>query len=122
LQECGYQIVARNFTAILGHNREGQALTGEIDIVAWEGEVLCFVEVKARRLADEGVNHQFMAAVEAPEMAVNQVKQQQLRRTARYFRRMLRLQEVASRFDVVAITFAIDGRPTIRLRRGYFVR
>jgi putative endonuclease len=131
LQECGYQLVAQNFTAILGHTNSGQAITGEIDIIAWEAAVLCFVEVKARRLMAQEVGqaagqhqvtaqHQFTARVEAPELAVDQVKQQKLRRTARYVRRMLGLSAKQYRFDVVAITFAADGRPTIRLRRDYF--
>ncbi|MBI3178243.1 MAG: YraN family protein, partial [Deltaproteobacteria bacterium] len=44
LQEQGYRIVARN------HRCEG----GEIDLIAYEGDVLCFVEVRSRKTADYG--------------------------------------------------------------------
>ncbi|MBT4819215.1 MAG: YraN family protein, partial [Lentisphaerae bacterium] len=39
LREVGYDVLARNF----------RAEAGEIDIVARDGETLCFVEVKTRR-------------------------------------------------------------------------
>jgi putative endonuclease len=38
LQGEGYRVVRRNF----------RAPGGEIDIIAWDGDVLCFVEVRSR--------------------------------------------------------------------------
>ena len=38
LEREGYRIVRRNF----------RAPGGEIDIIAWDGDVLCFVEVRSR--------------------------------------------------------------------------
>ncbi len=44
LVTAGYRIVARNWSC----------KAGEIDVVAFDGEVLCFVEVKARSSSDFG--------------------------------------------------------------------
>jgi len=38
VQGEGYRVVCRNF----------RAPGGEIDIIAWDGEVLCFIEVRSR--------------------------------------------------------------------------
>ena len=43
-----YEIVATNFLIPLGRGLTGQKLTGEIDIIAYDGETLVFIEVKAR--------------------------------------------------------------------------
>lgn len=40
LREPGYVIVARNFRSPRCH--------GEIDLIEWEGDILCFIEVKTR--------------------------------------------------------------------------
>ena len=39
LQSCGYELVTRN------HRCAG----GEVDLVAWDAGILCFIEVRARR-------------------------------------------------------------------------
>ncbi len=44
LAQLGYQVLERNY----------RAAGGEIDLVAMDGEVLCFVEVKARENLDHG--------------------------------------------------------------------
>src|SRR5688572_32609202 len=48
LERQGYRIVVANFTAPIGRNGKGVQVKGEIDIVALDGETLCFIEVKAR--------------------------------------------------------------------------
>src|SRR5688572_15973137 len=45
----GYRLVIANFKAPVGRNTKGVQVTGEIDIIALDGETLCFVEVKTRR-------------------------------------------------------------------------
>ncbi|HTN73002.1 MAG TPA: YraN family protein, partial [Methylomirabilota bacterium] len=44
LRRHGYVLVARNFRSARCH--------GEIDLIGWEGDVLCFIEVKTRRSRD----------------------------------------------------------------------
>jgi putative endonuclease len=48
LLKHGYRIVISNFKVPVGRNSKGVRVTGEVDIVALDGDVLCFVEVKTR--------------------------------------------------------------------------
>src|SRR5262245_43246550 len=64
----GYQIVATNFRMPLGRNLRGQKLTAEIDVIAYDEDVLAFVEVKTRTSGD----------VAAPDRAVDLRKQRQI--------------------------------------------
>jgi putative endonuclease len=84
LKEQGYEILERNF----------YCRTGEIDIIAREGEYLCFVEVKYRANGDCG------SALEA----VTYHKQKKILAVARYYimRHHLSM-DTACRMDVVAI-------------------
>ncbi|MAT94724.1 MAG: YraN family protein [Halioglobus sp.] len=84
LQEQGLHIIERNF----------RARCGEIDIVARDGAVLVFVEVRARRAS------RFASAA----ASVTRPKQARLLRTAAlYLQRHPHLASLACRFDVVAI-------------------
>lgn len=113
LKKQGYRVVALNFVATLGRGLRGQTLTGEIDIIAYDGPTLCFIEVKTR--SDETY---------APaEAAVDRRKQRQLARTARRYRQLLGVLAEAYRFDVVAVVTGRDPlrqRPELRLTRDYF--
>ena len=76
---------------------------GELDVVAVDGQVLVFVEVKARR-----------AHVPAdPEDAVTPDKQQRMRHLAQSFVSQYDLGHLPCRFDVLAVTV----RPWPRLAR-----
>jgi putative endonuclease len=99
LRRSGYRIVARNF----------RAAGAEIDIVAMEGETLVFVEVKTRRSRDAG----------APEEAVDERKQKQIRRAAEMFAARYRAEDVTMRFDIVAVD-ASGERLEIELLRNAF--
>jgi putative endonuclease len=66
---------------------------GEIDIVAKDGNVLVFVEVKLRRSTKFG----------EPEEAVTPKKQELLRRTAEGYVAEKNIEEVECRFDVVSV-------------------
>ncbi|MEW6736249.1 MAG: YraN family protein [Acidobacteriota bacterium] len=110
LRQQGYQIVLMNFTARLGRSFSGRPLTGEIDIVAYEGTQLCFIEVKTRR------DDQYWL----PEEAVNRTKQRQIARVARRYRQLFGLLTEPYRFDVVAIVWPHQAVPQIRLQRDYF--
>ncbi len=97
----GYRVVERNWRA---------GKTGEVDIIAYEGPVLAFVEVKAR----------FNDSFGPPQAAITRHKQSQMARVARrYLYQQGLYGTVDCRFDVVAITFD-QGRPVIELTRDAF--
>ena len=48
LLRLGFRIVGTNFAIPVGRNRAGTPIVAEIDIVAYDGDVLCFIEVKTR--------------------------------------------------------------------------
>lgn len=114
LQQLGYRIVASNFTLPVGRNRLGVPINVEIDIVAYQGETLCFVEVKSRA-------SDWFAP---PQVNVDRRKQRQVARAARAYRRMFGLVGEPYRYDVVTIVFGdeADARlaPKIDLLRNYW--
>lgn len=94
LRAHGYLVVARRWTT--------GKLRGDLDLVAWKGDTLCFVEVKTR----SGRNPNDPA-----EAAVDREKRSMLRRMAwaylRTFPRGLR-ETIAVRFDVIAVYLTGD--------------
>jgi putative endonuclease len=106
----GYRLVLSNFKVPIGRNKRGVAVSGEIDIVALDGDTLCFVEVKSRT-SDEF----------APPLAtVNLRKQRQITRTARIYRRLFGLKEMPFRYDVVSIVLQKDSEPKIDLVKAFW--
>ena len=82
LMQKGYKILERNF-----RNR-----SGEIDIIAKDGEYFCFIEVKYRTTNDFG----------SPLEAVDYRKQNQIRKVAMYYLMKNKLSEwTPCRFDVI---------------------
>jgi putative endonuclease len=67
---------------------------GEIDIIAYDGDVLVFVEVKTRRGPDFG----------PPEASVTPQKQRQIRRLAEAYLMLNNLGDIPCRFDIVALS------------------
>ena len=102
LRKLGYVMVARNW-------RIAQC-KGELDLVAWDGDVLCFVEVKTR------TSHE----VKPAEAAVDERKRRELGLVARHFLRRLRREMPAYRFDVVSIYLAGSAPPEITLFKNAF--
>jgi len=92
LRRQGYTVVARRWTS-------GDA-PGDIDLIAWRGPVLCFVEVKTRTAHDAS----------PAEIAVDAHKRNTLRRLARRYVRQLP-QEAAPpvRFDVLSV-YLVPGK------------
>ena len=110
LERRGYRIVLANFKVPVGRNRNGAQVTGEIDLIALDGETLCFVEVKTRRSEDF-----------APVLtAVDIRKQRQITRTARVYRRIFGLFDVEYRYDVVTVLIPGGERPRIELTKGFW--
>jgi putative endonuclease len=98
LERAGYRLVASNFKLPVGRNLRGAVVNAEIDLVAYDGATLCFVEVKTRR-SDEFA---------APEANVDLRKQRQITRAARAYRRTLGVAEEPYRYDVVALVIPND--------------
>jgi len=88
LRGRGCTIVARNY-----RTRSG---SGEIDLVAWDGPVLAFVEVKTRESEEFG----------APEAAVDADKRVRLEYAARDYARRADIEWGKTRFDIVSIVLA----------------
>jgi putative endonuclease len=107
LMQIGFQIVASNFTIPVGRNRNDAVVKVEIDLVAYEGPTLCFVEVKTRA-------SDWFAA---PAANVDLRKQRQIVRAAHAYCRMFGLSKTACRYDVVSIVLptAKEGRRGLKI-------
>lgn len=92
LQRKGYTIVARRWSS--------GDVPGDVDLIAWDGPMLCFIEVKTRTARD----------LTPAETAVDEHKRNVLRRLARRYVRQLP-QETAppTRFDVVSV-YLVPGQ------------
>jgi putative endonuclease len=84
LRQLGYAIVARNFRSPRCH--------GEIDLIGWDREVLCFIEVKTRKSRD----------VKTAEAAVDYHKRREIAQVAREYLRHVP-PTCQWRFDVVSV-------------------
>lgn len=112
LEQLGYRLVAANFTLPVGRNLRGAVVNAEIDLVAYDGDTLCFVEVKTR-------SSDWFAP---PEVNVDRRKRRQIARAARAYRQMLDIEDQPYRYDVV--TVIPDDRdpstPQIELLRNFW--
>jgi len=99
LTASGYKILARNF----------RTRSGEIDFVAEEGGVLCFIEVKGRGGSGFG----------SPEEAVTREKQRRIHRAAEAYLIRRRRPRVHCRFDVVTILES-GGKRRVEILRSAF--
>ncbi|MFY9269988.1 MAG: YraN family protein [Candidatus Manganitrophaceae bacterium] len=93
LTSRGYRIVERNYRTPLG----------EIDLIAHDGDVLVFVEVKSRSDSRFG----------SPQSAVDLRKQSKLTRVALTYLSRMKRDPKACRFDVVSIVGGSVGAFTI---------
>lgn len=101
LRRRGYTIIARNFRS--PHHR------GEIDLVGWDGDTLCVIEVKTRTTRD----------VKPAEAAVDRAKRRHLVLVARDF--MRHMPPCLWRFDVLAIYYEQGpDNPTFELFQSAF--
>lgn len=105
LRKLGYTVVARRWRSA--------KLWGDVDLIGWDGEWLCFVEVKTRT----GRN-----PMEPAESAVDEDKRRMLRKMARAylgrFPKGLR-DKVPVRFDVISVYLQPVG-DEFELYRGAF--
>ena len=116
LERLGYALVASNFTLPVGRNSRGAVIRAEIDLVAYEGATLCFVEVKTRA-------SDWFAA---PEANVDLRKQRQIARAARAYRRTFGLAGEPYRYDVVSVVLppaearGEAARPRVEVLRNFW--
>src|SRR4051812_22680950 len=82
LQQQGFRLVAANFTVPVGRNRRDAIINAELDLVAYDGPILCFIEVKTRA-------SDWFAP---PEVNVDRRKRRQIARAAREYRHMFALE------------------------------
>ena len=101
VRSLGYVIVARNYRS--------PRTRSELDLVGWDGEILCFIEVKTRTTRD----------VKPAEAAVDPEKQRDLSRVAREFLRRIK-GNPPFRFDIVSVYFEAGLQPEIQLFQNAF--
>ncbi len=83
---------------------------GEIDLIARDGDTLCFIEVRSVSSDAWGGA---LATVTRP-------KQQRILRAVQWYLQRLPELPSAVRFDIVAVTWQADGPPRAELVRGAF--
>lgn len=83
LERHGLQIACRNFRCPIG----------EIDLIAWEGKTIVFVEVRSRYSGSYGL----------PQESITRSKQRRLTRLGQWYIKQNRLEGKSARFDVIAI-------------------
>jgi putative endonuclease len=101
LRRLGYVMVARNYRSPRSRS--------ELDLVGWDGDTLCFIEVKTRTTRD----------VKPAEAAVDPAKQRDLGHVAREFLRKTS-GNPPFRFDVISIYFEGGPEPHIELFKNAF--
>jgi putative endonuclease len=101
LRSHGCRILARNFKARRG---------GEVDIVARDGKLLLFVEVKTRR---EGAKIRPLDAVDKP-------KQKLIERGANTWLKHLGTRNLPWRFDVIEVWVQDGAKPRVNHVRDAF--
>ena len=110
LEQSGYLLVAANFTLPVGRNRRDAVINAELDLVAYDGPTLCFVEVKTRA-------SDWFAT---PEVNVDKRKRRQIARAARAYRQMFDLEDETYRYDVVAVVLGDETKPQIDLLKNFW--
>lgn len=101
LRRLGYTMVSRNFRS--------PRCRGEIDLIGWDQDVLCFVEVKTRTTRD----------VKPAEAAVDRYKRRMVASVAREYLRHLP-PSCQWRFDVVSVYYDLSqtSQPQIEVFRN----
>jgi putative endonuclease len=104
LKRRGLKVVARRWISA--------RLRGDVDLIGWDGDLLCFIEVKTRTERD----------LSPAESAVDEEKRAMVRGLARAYLRTLPETErgmVQVRFDVVSV-YSIDGASEFEVFQNAF--
>ena len=98
VRSLGYRILVSSYRTRLG----------EVDVIARDGDILVFIEVKARQNSDP------------PEDAVGFTKRRRIIRAAHHYISRYHLHDSPYRFDVLAVTILPDAKPQFRLFQNAF--
>ena len=99
IKRLGYRNIIRNYRCRLG----------EVDLVAEDGDVLVFIEIKTRKGRPLGFAKE----------AVNARKQKQISKVALSYMKTNNCCDVSARFDVVAVAIG-SGLPQIEVIKNAF--
>jgi putative endonuclease len=100
-ERAAYFYLLREGCTVVARRWNDGPLPGDIDLIAWDGETLCFVEVKTRTSKD----------VATASLAVDREKRRTLRRLARqYLRQLPDDRDPEVRFDIVVV-YELPGKP-----------
>lgn len=100
LEQRGYEIVERNWVCF----------AGEADIIARDGDTLCFVEVKTRSQLEKGF----------PSEAVDARKRDKYERIAACYLKDYEICDIRVRFDVISILVLSEDRAFLRFHINAF--
>jgi putative endonuclease len=106
LRGLGYVVVAQRWKT--------PRLRGDVDLIAWDGDCLCFIEVKTRAQRDP---------MYPAELAVDEEKRRMLRRMAGAYLKGLRRgrrAEPKARFDLLLVYLKTTGLKTTGLETSGF--
>ena len=110
LDQLGYRLVAANFTLPVGRNLRGAIINAEIDLIAYDVDTLCFIEVKTR-------SSDWFAP---PQVNVDLRKRRQITRAARVYCQMHGIENEPHRYDVVTVITNDNSTPQIELLRNFW--
>jgi putative endonuclease len=92
-EDLAHRYLRRRGCAVVARNYRPPSGAVEIDLVAWHGRTLVFVEVKTRSTEDFG----------APDRAVDREKHAFVERAARDYARRAGVEWNRTRFDIAAV-------------------
>lgn len=99
LKEKGYKVLEKNYKTKLG----------EVDIIAYDKDTLCFIEVKTRNSLRSG----------SPQEAVSPFKQRQISKAALQFLKKGNFLNKKARFDVVSVMYAQDKAQCALIKNAF---
>ncbi len=109
-EEAAYFHLRKKGCMVVARRWRSSRQPGDLDLVCWEGDTLCFVEVKTRSRFD----------VATAESAVDADKRRMIRRMARLYMSSLREQPKHVRFDIVSVYFNDEATAELRIIPGAF--
>ena len=92
-EDLAHRYLRRNGCTVVARNYRTPSGSGEVDLIAWHGTTLAFVEVKTRNRTDYG----------DPESAVDEEKQALLVRAAHDYARRKGVEWRCTRFDIISV-------------------